>query len=116
MTENGDLVYLGRNDDMMNAGGFRVSPIEVETVLLHHSGITAVGVTDVLIKADTRVIAAFYSGPSPLDDQDLRAYVQDKLARYKQPRLFIHRAQLPLGNNGKLLRRALAAEFERQYD
>lgn len=107
MTKSGQIAYLGRDDDMMNAGGFRVSPLEVEAVLNAHPGITQIGVTDVEVKQDTRIIAAFYTGPAALDEADLRVYVQDKLARYKQPRIFVHLAALPIGQNGKMQRRAL---------
>lgn len=112
MSQDGQITYLGRNDDMMNAGGYRVSPIEVETVLTARGDITAAAVTDVQIKADTRVIAAFYTGPKALDDQELDLYLSDKLARYKQPRLYIHVPDLPMGANGKILRRALRDNFE----
>ncbi|WP_298835948.1 class I adenylate-forming enzyme family protein [uncultured Roseobacter sp.] len=112
MDDDGQITYLGRNDDMMNAGGFRVSPVEVENTLAHVPGITAVAVTDVALRPDTRVIAAFYTGPAPLDDAMLRDYVGEKLARYKQPRLFIHMPALPLGANGKILRRALRDQFK----
>ena len=106
------ITYLGRNDDMMNAGGYRVSPIEVETVLAALPGISAVAVTDVAGKADARVIAAFYTAPAALDEPVFQTYVQDKLARYKQPRLYIHVPELPMGANGKILRRALRAGYE----
>ncbi len=112
MAIDGQVSYLGRNDDMMNAGGYRVSPLEVETVLSTHPGIAQVGVADVEVKEDTRIIAAFYTGPVALDETALRAYVQNKLARYKQPRAYIHLTALPTGANGKLLRRALPAYFE----
>ncbi|WP_299404642.1 class I adenylate-forming enzyme family protein [uncultured Roseobacter sp.] len=112
MSEDGQITYLGRNDDMMNAGGYRVSPIEVESVLTARADITAVAVTDVEIKTDARVIAAFYTGPAALDDHELHTYVSDKLARYKQPRLYVHLPELPMGANGKILRRALRAGFE----
>jgi acyl-CoA synthetase (AMP-forming)/AMP-acid ligase II len=36
------------------------------------------------------------------------------MARYKQPRLFIHLPELPMGANGKLLRRSLRAAYEAQ--
>ncbi|NJN05576.1 MAG: AMP-binding protein, partial [Rhodobacteraceae bacterium] len=111
MDAQGQITYLGRRDDMMNAGGFRVSPLEVEAVLAHMPGISAVAVAEVTIKADTTVIAAFYTGAA-LDDSDLEAYVSDKLARYKQPRVYIHLPELPMGANGKILRRALRASFE----
>ncbi|NBC97075.1 MAG: AMP-binding protein, partial [Deinococcus-Thermus bacterium] len=42
MQEDGAIAYLGRVDDMMNAGGFRVSPVEVEEALLAHPGIVEV--------------------------------------------------------------------------
>lgn len=112
MDTDGQITYLGRNDDMMNAGGYRVSPIEVEAALAGAPGLTAVAVTDVEVKADARVIAAFYTAPAALDDAALASYVKPKLARYKQPRLYIHLPELPMGANGKILRRALRAGFE----
>jgi len=107
MTEDDQILYLGRADDMMNAGGYRVSPIEVEHALAGHPGITAVGCAEVEVKADTRVIAAFYTGPTPLPDDELAAFAAQRLARYKQPRMYVHLTDLPTGPNGKLLRRSL---------
>ncbi|MFD3189228.1 class I adenylate-forming enzyme family protein [Sedimentitalea sp. HM32M-2] len=112
MAEDGQITYLGRDDDLMNAGGYRVSPLEVEAALSGHPGITQVGVTDVEVKEDTRIIAAFYTGPAPLDERVLQAYVQDRLARYKQPRAYVHLPALPANANGKLLRSALPAYFK----
>ncbi|NOE32706.1 class I adenylate-forming enzyme family protein [Ruegeria sp. HKCCD7318] len=112
MAVDGQISYLGRDDDMMNAGGYRVSPVEVEAALSRFPGITQVGAAAIEVKPDTFVIAAFYTGPEKLDDAALRAYVEANLARYKQPRAFIHLPVLPTGGNGKLLRRALPAYFE----
>ncbi|WP_299416911.1 class I adenylate-forming enzyme family protein [uncultured Sulfitobacter sp.] len=112
MNADHQIAYLGRNDDMMNAGGFRVSPVEVEACLARFAGITAVGAAEVMIKQDVSVIAAFYTAPAPLDEAALRGYAQANLARYKQPRLYIHLPQLPMGANGKILRRALRENFE----
>ncbi|WP_299148173.1 class I adenylate-forming enzyme family protein [uncultured Tateyamaria sp.] len=107
MDREGQITYLGRNDDLMNAGGYRVSPLEVEAALAGAPGLGAVGVTQVEVKPGTRIIAAFYTGPHPLDEADLRAYVQAKLAPYKHPRAYVHLQSLPTGANGKLLRRRL---------
>ncbi len=112
MAVDGQITYLGRDDDMMNAGGYRVSPLEVEAALSDLPGIDAIGVIDVEVKQDVRLIAAFYTGPKRLDDAALDRYAQSKLARYKQPRAFVHLPQLPTGANGKLLRRALRAYYE----
>ena len=112
MAIDGQITYLGRDDDMMNAGGYRVSPVEVESVLTRFPGISQVGAATIEVKPDTYVIAAFYTGPEKLDETALRAYVEANLARYKQPRAFIHLPALPTGGNGKLLRRALSAYFK----
>ncbi len=107
MAEDGAITYLGRADDMMNAGGFRVSPIEVESVLNHHPGITQAAVTDIEVKADARLIMAFYTAPEALDPGELQAYAAERLAGYKCPRGFFHLDMLPTGANGKILRREL---------
>jgi acyl-coenzyme A synthetase/AMP-(fatty) acid ligase len=112
MQQDGTIAYKGRNDDMMNAGGYRVSPIELETILARYPGITAVAAAAVEVRAGVEVIAAFYTGPAALDEDSLRAYVSQNLARYKQPRLYVHLPELPLGANGKILRRVLRARFE----
>jgi acyl-coenzyme A synthetase/AMP-(fatty) acid ligase len=108
MAPDGQITYLGRADDMMNAGGYRVSPLEIESVLANAPGITGVGAAEVEVKPGARIIAAFYTGPATLDEDELRAYVETKLARYKQPRAYVHLPELPTGANGKLLRRRLS--------
>lgn len=113
MHADGTISYKGRDDDMMNAGGFRVSPLEVEAALAGFPGISAVAAATVPVKEDVDVIAAFYTGPAALDERDLHTYVARTLARYKQPRLYFHVPELPMGANGKILRRVLRARFER---
>ena len=112
MDDDGQITYLGRNDDMMNAGGFRVSPIEVEQTLAKFPGIVAVGVCEVNVRADVTVIAAFYTADVALDASALSLYAERNMARYKQPRVYIHLPELPMGANGKLLRRTLRANYE----
>ncbi|MGR3637327.1 MAG: class I adenylate-forming enzyme family protein [Shimia sp.] len=115
-TMDGDsyITYAGRADDMMNAGGFRVSPIEIESALSRFPGITGVAAADVEIKTDVRVIAAFYTSDDDLDEAALNAFAQETLARYKQPRLFKRLDALPTNPNGKLSRRALRDQFKAQ--
>ncbi|WP_338549034.1 class I adenylate-forming enzyme family protein [Roseovarius phycicola] len=114
--EAGNITYLGRSDDMMNAGGYRVSPMEVEAVLNAHPDITQAAVTDIEVKQDARLIMAFYTAPNPVADAALTSYVQENLAAYKQPRGFFHVEALPTGANGKLLRRALRPIYESLHD
>lgn len=107
MAGNGALTYLGRDDDMMNAGGFRVSPVEVETVFNAHPDIQECAAVESTVKADTTAICLYYTAGAPLSEADLLGYAADRLARYKTPRLFRHVEALPRNPNGKLLRRAL---------
>ena len=107
MTDAGDIHYHGRADDMMNAGGFRVSPLEVENALLSFPGLQDVGVTEIEVKADTKIIAAFYVASDTVDENALAAHAAARLARYKQPRLYRRVSELSRNANGKLVRRAL---------
>ncbi|WP_120501182.1 class I adenylate-forming enzyme family protein [Roseovarius sp. EL26] len=112
MDDMGQISYLGRADDMMNAGGFRVSPIEVETVLNAYPGVAQMAVTDIEVKQDARLIMAFYTAPAPLSEDELKQYAAQNLADYKQPRGYFHIDALPSGANGKILRRALRPIYE----
>lgn len=113
MDAGGQITYLGRADDMMNAGGYRVSPLEVEAALLAHPAIREVGVTDIEVKEDARIIVAFYVGDIA-QESDLKTFAAACLARYKQPRVYVRLDALPSGANGKILRRALKPLYEVQ--
>ena len=110
--ETGQITYLGRADDMMNAGGTRVSPLEVETVLNAHPAIEACAAVEVRVKDTASVIAAFYTSREPLEEATLMSFAAERLARYKQPRIYRRVAALPVGSNGKLMRRALRDIWE----
>ena len=107
MDPDGQVHYLGRSDDMMNAGGFRVSPLEVERALAEFPGLNEIGVTEVEVKPHVRVIAAFYTCDDSVSQADLDAFVARSLPRYKQPRIMQKVAAIPRNPNGKLLRKAL---------
>ncbi|MEE4378868.1 MAG: AMP-binding protein [Candidatus Competibacteraceae bacterium] len=107
---DGYLYYHGRNDDLMNAMGYRVSPLEVEHCLSQHPAVAEVAVTELTVRDDVSVIAAFVV-PRDADEIDaapLLAHAHDHLAAYKCPREIIFVDALPRTANGKILRRELA--------
>lgn len=104
---DGAVTYLGRNDDQMNAGGYRVSPAEVEAVMARFPGLHEAAVAEVEVKPGVTVIGCFYTADHDLDEPALLAHASAHLARYKQPRLYRRLAALPRGANSKLNRRAL---------
>ena len=112
---DGAMTYLGRADDLMNAGGFRVSPVEVEAALTGLPGIADLAVTDIRVKEGVNVIACAYVAQ---DDHAaaLTARADATLARWKQPRLYRRLPALPRGANAKLNRRALRAALETPDD
>lgn len=109
MTEAGAIAYQGRDDDMMNAGGFRVSPLEVEGTMAHCPGAGEVAAIELRLSPETSVIALAFTGTA--GPEALAAHATAHLARYKQPRLFRHFAALPHNANGKINRRALRAAW-----
>ena len=107
------ITFEGRSDDMMNAGGFRVSPIEVEAAMTLHPAIHEAACAEVAIKGDATIIACFYTTEKqPVDETLLTKHAHTHLAHYKCPRLYVAVENLPRGANNKLLRARLRSEFE----
>lgn len=115
MYDGGAITYAGRTDDMINAGGYRVSPIEVENVLTAHPAITEAAACAVQVRTGTAIIAAFYVAADVIDEADLHDFVAARLAGYKCPRVYIAKDTLPRGANNKLLRRVLRTEWEAEH-
>jgi hypothetical protein len=108
---DGYLIYHGRNDDVMNAMGYRVSPLEVEQCLSRHPAVAEVAVTELaVVREGVSVIAAFVvpRDPDEIDAAPLLAYAHEHLAAYKCPREIIFIDTLPRTANGKVKRRDLA--------
>ena len=111
----GYLRYHGRNDDLMNAMGYRVSPLEVEQCLSHHPAIAEVAVTELAVREDVKVIAAFVvpKDPDEADAGPLLAFAHEHLAAYKCPREIVFTSALPRTANGKVIRRKLTELLQR---
>ena len=105
MDASGAIVVLGRQDDIMNAGGFRVAPAEIEEFLASHPDAGDVAAIELPVGPGNSIIAVFWTGPAA--SSDLRALAESGLARYKQPRDYIRLDALPRTPTGKINRRAL---------
>lgn len=106
MDADGYVTYLGRDDDMMNAGGYRVSPIEVEAAMMHCDGVLQAAAAEVTVRDGVSVIAGFYVAHTDLDAA-LTEICTQALAKYKRPRMFVKIDALPKGANNKIQRKAL---------
>jgi acyl-coenzyme A synthetase/AMP-(fatty) acid ligase len=108
--DRGYVHYHGRNDDVMNAMGYRVSPLEVEHCLAGHAQVAEVAVAEVAVREDVTVIAAFVvpSDPDEAVASTLLDHARAHLAGYKCPREVVFVDWLPRTTTGKLVRRDLA--------
>jgi acyl-coenzyme A synthetase/AMP-(fatty) acid ligase len=113
MSDTGAITHLGRKDDLVNAGGFRVSPLDIEAAFHDLPGLTTCAAAEVEVAPGTRIIALFYEGPCRIDATHLHQRAELALARWKQPRHYQHLDSLPRTANGKLIRRALGPLFQR---
>jgi acyl-coenzyme A synthetase/AMP-(fatty) acid ligase len=107
MDEDGYVWYHGRNDDILNPMGYRLSPLEIERVLAKHPSVHDVAVGEVRVADNVRILAAFVVPEGVADEAALVAWAAEHLAAYKRPRKIVFLEQLPRTRSGKLLRREL---------
>lgn len=106
---DGYVWHHGRNDDVMNAMGYRVSPVEVEMALADHPAIAEVAITEIRVRADVSVVAAFIVLREGMtaDPAELGRFAEGRLAAYKCPREWRFVTSLPRTANGKVQRKKL---------
>lgn len=107
--ENGLLYISGRDDEMIVSGGENVFPAEVEDLITGHPDVveaTAIGVDDKEWGHRLRAFVVKKDG-ADLDEDTVKHYVRDHLARYKVPREVIFLDELPRNPTGKILKREL---------
>ncbi len=116
--EDGYLWYVGRTDDVIKSSGYRISPFEIESVLIEHPAVLECAVTGApdpvrgqVVKA-TIVLTRNYTASDELADE-IKNFVKHATAPYKYPRLIEFVAELPKTINGKI-RRVEIREKSRQ--
>ncbi|MEK9721712.1 MAG: AMP-binding protein, partial [Quisquiliibacterium sp.] len=103
---DGTYTYAGRTDDMLKVSGIYVSPFEVEATLVQHSAVleaAVIGVNDADGLVKTKAFVVLKPGAST-NEAELKAFVKDKLAPYKYPRMIEFVADLPKTATGKIQR------------
>jgi benzoate-CoA ligase len=104
--QDGYFTYSGRNDDMLKISGIYVSPFEVEGTLVQHPAVLESAVIGVLDEAGLVKTKAFVVLKKGLEvsKEELQAFVKERLAPYKYPRIIDFVTELPKTATGKIQR------------
>jgi acyl-CoA synthetase (AMP-forming)/AMP-acid ligase II len=111
--DDGYLFLTGRLKEIINRGGEKISPREVDETLLQHPDIAeavAFAVPHDKLGEDIAAAVVLAEGAS-LSDRDVRRFAADRLADYKVPRKVVIVDEIPKGPTGKVQRISLAEQL-----
>jgi len=119
MDEDSYFWFIGRDDDVIKASGYRIGPFEVESALIEHPSVqeaAVIGVPDDIRGMIVKAFIVLAPGHSPSDAlvKELQNHVKHVTAPYKYPRLIEFTGTLPKTISGKIRRKELReAEMEK---
>ena len=108
----GYIRFIGRDDDIITSGGYRIGPGEVEDCLLGHPVVRLAAVIGVPDPLRTELVKAFIVLRDEVDAsealvRELQNYVKSRLSPHEYPRQIEFVSSLPLTATGKIIRRHL---------
>jgi long-chain acyl-CoA synthetase len=108
LDEEGRLTITGRKKLLIEVGGYKVDPIEVEDVVAAHPKVAEAVVVGVGTKVQgEEQIKAVVVPTDEMDERDLIGYCQQRLANFKVPQVVEFREEIPKSPLGKILRKYL---------
>ena len=115
--ENGCFWFSGRQDDIIESGGFRIGPGEVEDCLMKHAAVALVGVIGVPDPIRGEIVKAFIlPKEGVLPDQALevsiKEHVKKRLEAHAYPREVVFLREMPQTKTGKILKQELRRMHE----
>jgi long-chain acyl-CoA synthetase len=112
--DNEGFVHIvDRKKDMIIVSGFKVFPNEIETVLTTHSAVVEAGCIGVPDERSGQAVKAFVVARETLTVEQVREFCRERLTGYKVPKYIEFRPTLPKTNIGKILRRALTEDAQK---
>ncbi len=100
-TNQGELLFYGRNDSQVKIRGYRIELSEIETVLSSHPFIRTSTVINYNYNGRD-LLCAYYTSDFTIQNYELKLFLADKLPNYMIPSHFIPLFELPLTINGKI--------------
>jgi len=111
--DKGYLRLTGRLKELINRGGEKISPLEVDTVIMDHPAVAQVvtfGMPHDKLGEDVAAAVVLREGAA-CDERELRAFVSARMADFKVPRKIVFLTEIPKGATGKLQRIGLAEKL-----
>ncbi len=104
--EDGEIVYVGRNDFQVKIRGLRIELGEIESALQEMDSVRQAVVVVRKNEEGRQLICAFYTGKET-DGKTLRSYLGQRLPKYMIPHIFTYLDAMPLTASGKINRKML---------
>ena len=104
--EDGNIVYVGRNDFQVKIRGLRIELGEIENAMQSVDGIVQAVVVVRKNGEGRQLICAFYTGDE-ISAKDIRSQIGQRLPKYMLPHIFMRLDEMPLTSSGKVNRKAL---------
>jgi acyl-CoA synthetase (AMP-forming)/AMP-acid ligase II len=111
LDQDGYLTLVGRLKEMINRGGEKISPREIDEVLLSHPGVAEAVCFGVPHKTWGEEVAAAVVLRESVSEADLLAFCRERLADYKRPKQIHITDAIPRTATGKIQRRVVAQAF-----
>jgi len=113
MDEQGYISITGRLKEIINRGGEKVSPREVDEILMDHPAVAQVvcfGMPHPKLGEEVAAVVVLREGQQA-SERELQTYVASRAADYKVPKKILFMEEIPKGATGKLQRIGLAAKL-----
>jgi len=114
LDENGYLTLTGRLKEMINRGGEKIAPLEIDEVLLAHPKVAEAVAFGVPHTAWGEEVAAAVTLNGDATEAELLAYCKERLADFKRPKQIHITTAIPRTATGKIQRRVVAQAFAPQ--
>jgi acetyl-CoA synthetase len=115
MDADGYIRFVGRDDDLITSGGYRIGPGEIEDCLIGHPSVRLAAVIGAPDPLRTEIVKAFVVLNDEADASEalateLQNYVKARLSAHEYPRIVKFVLSLPMTATGKIIRRELRNE------
>jgi len=116
MDESGFFKIVDRKKEMILVSGFNVYPNEIENVIALHEKVLEVGAIGVPDKKSNEAVKVYVvRKDDSLTEEQVQEFAREKLTGYKCPKYVTFTKELPKSNVGKILRRVIKEEDQKNF-